>query len=135
MKIDYNHHCFGCGELNPQSLKLKFKQSEEGVYTIFTPEDYHQGYPGILHGGITSTLLDEVMSNCIVALGFRAVTARLEIRFRQSIPLYRPIRIEARITGRKRRVVDTQGQVLLDDGKLAAEATARFMIVNLKGGI
>ncbi|PKM90355.1 MAG: thioesterase [Firmicutes bacterium HGW-Firmicutes-12] len=128
MEIDYNHHCFGCGELNSQSLKLKFLQGVDGVYTIFTPGDYHQGYPGIMHGGITSTLLDEVMSNCIVAIGFRAVTARLEVRFRQSIPLYRQLRIEGRITGRKRRVVDTEGYIYLD-GEIAAEATARFMIV------
>lgn len=130
MQIDYNHHCFACGELNPQGLKLKFQQEGDVLYTYFTPSSLYQGYPGVMHGGLTCTLLDDVMSNCItVKLNLRAMTARLEVRFRHGIPIDRPVRVEAWISGEKSRAVDTQGRVILDNGQVAAEATARFMIV------
>ncbi len=130
MKISYEHHCFGCGELNPFSLGLKFHQKGDEVYTDFIPEQRHQGYPGLLHGGITSTILDEVMSNSIAAIGLRALTARLEIRFRQSIPIGQKLRAEGRITRKKSRTIDTEGFIYLEDGRLAAEANARFMLMS-----
>ncbi|MCR4441654.1 MAG: PaaI family thioesterase [Peptococcaceae bacterium] len=126
--FDYNHHCFGCGELNPQGLKLKFFKDGETLYTTFVPGEVHQGYPGIMHGGITSTILDEVMSRSISALGLLAFTARLEVRFRSNVPLHRPVRFEAWITGRKSKVIDTEARAVLDDGQVAAEAKARFMV-------
>lgn len=128
MTFDYNHHCFACGELNPQGLKLKFCREGEVLYALFTPREVHQGYPGIMHGGLTSTLLDEVMSNSIICKGLAVVTARLEVRFRQGIPLHQPIRVEAWVTGKKQRAVDTEARILLADGQVAAEAKARFMI-------
>lgn len=127
--LDYNHHCFACGELNPHSLRLKFSLDGNIVTTVFTPGDCHQGYPGIMHGGIASTLLDEVMSNSIVAIGLRAFTGRLEVRFRQNIPLHSPIRVEGWVTKRKGRVIDTEGRILLENGEIATESTARFMII------
>jgi acyl-coenzyme A thioesterase PaaI-like protein len=82
-----------------------------------------------MHGGITSTILDEVMSRCINVLGYIAVTARLEVRFRESIPLHTPVTFEAWIVNRKRNLVDTEARALLSDGKVVAEAQGRFMII------
>lgn len=127
---NYNHKCFGCGELNPKGLKLKFHLEGDTVYTVFTPNDCYEGYPGIMHGGITSTILDEVMSNAIVAIGLRAFTGKLEVRFRHNVPINQPIRAEGRITARRGRVIDTEGCIILENGEIAAESTARFMVIN-----
>jgi len=52
--------CFVCGINNPIGLKLKFYTDDEGrCIARFQPKPEHQGYPGQLHGGIISTLLDE----------------------------------------------------------------------------
>lgn len=129
LEVSYDHYCFGCGEKNTAGLKLKFKREDGKAYTTFTPTENYQGYPGIMHGGITSTILDEIMSQCLQEQGLAGVTARLEIRYRQSIPLHRPINVEARIIKRKGPLVDLEGKVWLDNGQLAAESFGRFMLL------
>lgn len=130
MELSYDHYCFGCGERNPQGLQLKFSKEGEKVVTHFIPQEFHQGYPGIMHGGITSTLLDEAMSTCLHTLDLVGVTARLEVRFRKNIPINSPLQIEARITKSRKTLVDTEGRILFADGEIAAEAKGRFMIID-----
>jgi acyl-coenzyme A thioesterase PaaI-like protein len=51
--------CFVCGIDNPIGLHLAFYTDEEGrCIARFRPKSEHQGYPGHLHGGLISTLLD-----------------------------------------------------------------------------
>lgn len=130
MDYGYDHYCFACGERNPQGLKVKFFQEGEKICTIFQPGENHQGYPGIMHGGLTSTLLDEVMSRCVQETGAAGLTAKLEVRFRQSIPLYRPVRFEAWIVKKKGHLVELESCAILDDGQVAAEGKSKFMIVD-----
>lgn len=133
MEFNYQQHCFVCGEKNPAGLKLKFTKSEEKVWTTFLPTEAYQGYPGILHGGITSTILDEIMSQCLHTQGLAGLTARLEIRYRQSIPLHQPVIFEARMIKRKGPVVDLEAKALLEDGAVVAEALGRFMLIDVAG--
>lgn len=127
MSFTYDTYCFACGENNPQGLKLKFKLDGEKVSTVFVPAEVHQGYPGILHGGITSTVLDDIMSRCVNNLGLIGVTARLEVRFRRSIPIGTPLFVEAWITKKKGPLVETQACMMTEDGEVAAEGKASFM--------
>lgn len=129
MEFNYDHFCFGCGEKNPEGLKLKFRQEGDVIKTTFIPGEIYQGYPGIIHGGITSTILDEVMSRCLNALGEIGVTARLEVRFREKISLGQPVEFEAWITQRKGRLVDTKARAILENGKVAAEGKGSFIIL------
>ena len=77
--------CFGCGMNNPIGLKLKFTRDEDMLRTEFTPDKTHQGWPGLLHGGILGCLLDEVMSNAAYATGNTCLTASVNIRLRQPV--------------------------------------------------
>jgi len=130
VELTFQHYCFGCGEMNPIGLKLKFTQDGEMVRTVFVPGENYQGYPGILHGGITSTILDEIMSHCLHRQGLNGLTARLEIRYRKSIPIGKPVTFEARMLKRKGSLVDLEARAILDDGQLAAEAQGRFMLMD-----
>lgn len=129
MDISYDHMCFGCGEKNPYGLKLKFEQEGEKISTTFHPSEFYQGYPGVMHGGITSTILDETMSRCLNVLGHLAVTGRLEMRFRKKVPTNNTLKCEGWIIKRRGTIVDTEGRIILEDGSVAAEANARFIIV------
>ena len=128
MDFMYDHHCFVCGEDNPIGLKLKFVQDGEQVKTTFVPTKNFEGYPGILHGGIISTILDELMSQCVQCLGLAGLTARLEIRYRHSVPIGKPVEFSAKILKRKGPLVDLEAKAVLADGEVAAEASGRFMI-------
>jgi len=75
-----------CGINPPDGLGLKFKvRDDRGVEAEFACKQHYQGYQGLLHGGITSTLLDAAMTNCLFAHGRKAVTARLIVRFRHPV--------------------------------------------------
>ena len=130
MTFNYNHNCFCCGERNVRGLQLKFIKEGDFVRTTFIPTGIYEGYPGIMHGGITSTILDEIMSQCLNSLGLIGFTARLEVRFRHHVPLDQPVHFEARIVRRKSSLVETSGSAFLADGSIAAEATGRFMLMD-----
>ena len=54
--------CFGCGEDNPEGLHLQFEEQPDGAgHAVVVLGDHHSGEPGIVHGGIQATMLDEVM--------------------------------------------------------------------------
>ncbi|MFZ7101254.1 MAG: PaaI family thioesterase [Peptococcaceae bacterium] len=129
MEFYYDHMCFACGEKNPKGLQLKFTAEENKVKTSFVPQPEHEGYPGMLHGGLISTILDEVMARSVNTLGLIGVTARLEVRFREPVPIGEKIVFEARITNARKTIVDLEAEVYLPSGKMAAEALARFMVV------
>lgn len=122
--------CFGCGQLNPGGLKLKFSIDGDSVSAEFTPSAAHEGYPGYLHGGITCAVLDEAMGWAAYHLssGALAATARLQIKFRRPIFIGEPLTVKASITRKSSRHLWTQATMKRKDGKLAAEATAIMVI-------
>jgi uncharacterized protein (TIGR00369 family) len=127
-------YCFGCGRNNPIGLKLKFTREGYSLRTEFTPGKNHQGWPGLLHGGILGCLLDEVMSNIAYATGNTCLTASINIRLRQPVKVEVPLVITARIVRQSKRLIETEGQVCLRDGTVIAESTAKqFIAVNETG--
>ncbi|MFW6016564.1 MAG: PaaI family thioesterase [bacterium] len=123
--------CFACGKDNPISLGLNFESQENNkVKAVFTPLEEHQGYEGIVHGGIVSTLLDEAMVTAIVAQGREAVTAELNIRFKEAIKIGEELHIIGTITMEKSKMVCTIGEIRNKEGKLKAKAEAKFILVD-----
>lgn len=125
-----NQWCFACGPCNPIGLKLSFQEENNSYKTSFIPGPEHQGYDGIMHGGLISTLLDEVMARYLYAKGLAAVTAKLEVRYRQPTPIGQKLAISGWITGQRGKMVEMAGKVTLPDGTVTAEGKA---IIALKG--
>ncbi len=125
---DQNEWCFGCGRLNPCGLKLEFEEQDDTYITRFTGTAQHQGYDGIMHGGIVSTLLDEIMARYIYVKGVTAVTARLEIRYLKPTPIAVPLLVKGRIVHHKGRLYETAGSIELPDGTVTAEGTAKVLV-------
>ena len=121
--------CFGCGKENPIGLKLDIKEID-GVWTAyFTPKKEHESYGDRMHGGLTSTLLDEVMGDCVFRkAGKPAYTAKLEIRFRSAVRIDETVKVEGWITSRRGRLVTAEGRVIHEDGSVAAESSAKMML-------
>ena len=94
-----------------------------------TPSANHEGFPGYLHGGLAATLMDETMARAINLLGVHGMTARMEIRYREKVPVEKPLVVTARVVKNRRSIVDAESKILLEDGTVAVESTARFMIV------
>lgn len=124
-----NQWCFGCGKKNPIGLKLEFIEDEDGYTTKFTARPEHQGYDDIMHGGLVSTILDEVMAGYINMKGFNAVTARLEVRFRQPTPIGQQLTAKARIVSQRGKLYEIKSELSLPDGTVTAEGKATIAVV------
>lgn len=122
-------YCFGCSKNNPIGLKLQCFTQEDGSYaTYFIPNRYHEGYPGIMHGGLAATILDELMSNQLLHSGYPAMTARLSLRFRRSLPVGERLKFVSRIVKRRNRLFQMEAWAELPDGQVAVEAQAEMML-------
>ena len=121
--------CFACGKKNPVGLKLKVKQDGKIVRTEFTPNKYHQGWWGVVHGGILTTLLDEAMGYAAIFEGLCCVTAQMQTRLRRPASIGEPLIITGWVTNNKRKFLETEAAVSLKDGTVIAEATATLFIL------
>lgn len=127
-----DHHCFGCGNGNPHGLRLRFRPLPDGgVWADFTPARDHEGYMGMTHGGILSTIADEAMSWAMTHAGDLGVTARMSLAFRRPARLGSPLRVEAWVAGRRARTVETRAEIRdRSSGELLLEAEGRFVRVS-----
>jgi len=122
--------CFICGATNPIGLGLTFWQSETEVWTEFTPDERHQGYPGYLHGGILYAVLDEVTGRAAYLQGGWVVTGRAEVRYLQPVAIGEPLRCRGWIVAARSRALELAGEARrLADGALVA--TLRGLFVRL----
>lgn len=117
--------CFGCGMRNDTGLQLIFRHEGEEIVTEFTPDARFQGFPGVAHGGILATLLDETLSRTATAEGRWMMTGRLEIRYRQAAPLGRTLRVSARTVSSRSRMISAEGEIRLADEPETIIADAR----------
>lgn len=127
--------CFGCGTEHPTGLHMRIVAGEGlAVVGRFTPTEHHQGAPGLAHGGVLSTALDEILGSLNWLLAGPAVTARLEVDFRRPVPIGRVLYVDAEVVGVRGRKVFTRAVGRLDaaDGPLAVSATALFVQVPLQ---
>lgn len=123
------NHCFGCGRDNPIGLKLDMKLDGDRCVAYFTPKAEHESYGDRMHGGLTSTLLDEVMGDYVFRkAGKPAYTARLEIRFRSAIRMGETVKVEGWPEVHRGRLFIMKGKITHADGTPAAEAKAEMML-------
>jgi acyl-coenzyme A thioesterase PaaI-like protein len=122
------HNCFACGTLNAHGLHLGLHLEHERSWTELELDRRFEGWDGIAHGGIVTTILDEVMAWSLVAGDNWGVTARLAVEFRHPVPIDTRIRAEGWVTQGRRRVVDTAARVV-DGGSGLELATATGVYV------
>jgi acyl-coenzyme A thioesterase PaaI-like protein len=97
------------------------------VRTTFDCHPRFEGYPGQLHGGIISTLLDATMANCLFAQDLQAVTAELSVRFKAPVVSKHVATAEARVT-RDLFPLFLMEASLTQDGEVKAIATAKLIV-------
>jgi acyl-coenzyme A thioesterase PaaI-like protein len=120
--------CFACGQENAIGLKLVFERHPHGeVLATWIPAETHEGWPGVVHGGLLSTVLDEAMSHAVIAAGLRAMTAELRVRFRSPVPPGRPLSLKGWIVQRAKRLVEAEASISDAGGVEYAHGWGRFL--------
>jgi uncharacterized protein (TIGR00369 family) len=125
---DRSGTCFGCGSANAAGLRLEFYETDDGVEVEYAAPEALAGAPGIVHGGIQATLLDEAM--CMTAFakaGTSVVTGELTVRYLRSVPTRTPLVVRGRITERRNGSFFITGTIALaDGGEELTRAQGRF---------
>jgi acyl-coenzyme A thioesterase PaaI-like protein len=130
LAVREDHWCFGCGRQNPIGLKLTFFDDRDGVWAPWTPLREHQGYEGIVHGGLITTVLDEVMGWAIYIRKLWAVTGSINVRFRKPVHVGEELTARAWVESVHGRKVDVRANLVRKgDGQVLAEGTALFIRV------
>jgi uncharacterized protein (TIGR00369 family) len=123
--------CFVCGKANPIGLKVEFTLDREAlkIRGVFTPKREHEGYRGILHGGLVSTLLDEAMVKLLWEAGIPAVSAALEVRLAKPARIGEPLHIFGWVESQQGKLVLAAARIEDAGGGLVAEARAKCVRV------
>ncbi len=127
---DYQR-CFVCGQHNPYGLHLVFRLENNSIVADFQPREEHQGFPGIIHGGIVASVLDEALGRTSI-LAERpewTMTGRLEIRYRRYVPYGQLLRVRAFLGMQRRKMLQATGMLTLadDENTILAEAQGAFL--------
>jgi acyl-coenzyme A thioesterase PaaI-like protein len=122
------HNCFACGTLNRHGLGLIHHVEPGRSWTELTLDRRFEGWEGIVHGGIVSTILDEVMAWSLVGQDNWGVTARMSVEFRRPVDVGTPIRADGWVTRDRRRIVETAGRIVdSSNGEELATGTGLYV--------
>lgn len=106
---------------------MRFEYGDGTARAHFRIDPRFAGWTRIVHGGVMATVLDEAMAHAAIAAGVRAVTARLEVRFRKAAPIDEMLLVEGRVEGRRGRLLSLAAKVSGADETVYAEAQGRFV--------
>jgi len=124
-------NCFICGKDNPIGLQLDFYKDEDDAYCIWNTDERYEGYPGIIHGGIVSSLLDEVMAKCLLFEGRKAVTTEINVKFLKAALCGKEYKVIGRIVNDRKRIIECEAFICdnKDNEYIIARASAVFFQV------
>jgi uncharacterized protein (TIGR00369 family) len=120
--------CFACGADNPHGLKLDIKEKDDGVEADIQLPSWTQGYHNTVHGGIISTVLDEMtVWAAYKKANLKCVTGGLDIRIRTSMYTGQKYLAKAKVSLIKHRLVVAHAQIEDTTGKIIAQARAKLI--------
>ncbi|WP_276352157.1 PaaI family thioesterase [Cohnella caldifontis] len=123
------NHCFVCGKDNPRGLHIAFEKVGDEVVAEYRCTEEMNGWPGIQHGGITASLLDEAAGYVPHFLGLVAMTAKLDIRYLEPIQSGERLRITGRPVKRTSRLIEVEAKITGEEGQLKAQANASMIVL------
>ncbi|MEN8223472.1 MAG: PaaI family thioesterase [Acidobacteriota bacterium] len=129
-EVKDDNRCFACGKDNPIGLKLDFYI--DGDYTVsnLNFQKNYDGWKGMVHGGILSTVLDEIMVKSANNRGFTCVTAELNVRYKKPCLSGKDYILRGRVIEIRKSVVVTEGGIIDGEGNTIASGSGKLFIID-----
>ena len=126
------YQCFGCSPYNDFGLHLEFWEDGDDVVSYWSPRPVLQSYPKVVHGGIQSTLMDEIAGWVVyVKCGTVGLTADMKVKFKQPLFIDQgDVTIRARLVERNKRLATISASLTNAAGKVCAEAELRYFLLS-----
>lgn len=120
-------NCFVCGDKNQNGLQAKFYfDGQRAVSEVMALEKF-EGYHGIYHGGIISTILDEIMIKAILAKNIYVVTAEMTVRYIKPVNTGDKLKFTGWVVKNKGRLYFAEGEVINQAGEICASASGKYI--------
>jgi acyl-coenzyme A thioesterase PaaI-like protein len=129
-----DHRCFACGPANPAGLKMRFYADQNSVVSWLTVPEHLRGWGTLVHGGVISTILDEIMSWTALHL-IRSVilTKTMTVEFKKAIHIGQSLKAVGKIAAIDRdKEAHLEGLLYKDDGTLCARSSGVFALLKPK---
>lgn len=132
--VSRDAHCFGCSQKNPHGLKMRFYTDDTALYSWLNVPTHLCGWDGIVHGGVLSTILDEIMGwSAIYGLRRIVMTKTMTVDFFKPVYIGDKLRVEGRIVEKiGEREVILEGKIYKDDSILCAQTKGTFAVFTAK---
>ncbi len=130
MKVEEDKYCFVCGDQNEIGLHADITVGQDNTaYAKLKIPKHFQGWHDIVHGGIISTLLDEVSVYACRNISHKGVTAEINVRFRKPVPTETEIELRSKVIDIKRKIVMVEAELLVNG---VVHASADTKVFNLE---
>lgn len=128
-ELPHTHSCFVCGESNPTGLKLRFETDGRIVQSRFVLRSENVGFRQTIHGGISATILDEIMVwACAVQTKRFSYCAELNVRYLSPArPGDEVVALGELVENRRNRLFEAKAELRLKDGTVLASATGKYL--------
>jgi uncharacterized protein (TIGR00369 family) len=129
-----DHKCFGCGPANPHGLRMKFFSDDKFVFSWVKVPDHLVGWDNLVHGGILSTMLDEIMSwSAIYLLKKMILTKSMTIDFIKPVYQGTELKVAGNVFENKsNRQAVMQGRIYNEEGVLCTESKGIYVLFEPK---
>lgn len=126
------NYCYGCGQDNPEGLRLKFRLDEEAQRFVsrFRLSQKYAGPPGHAHGGVIATILDEAMGKVNKLRHVVAVTAEMTVQFIKPVPLGKTLITEGWEKSVRGRVHYNVAEIRRENGDVLARSRGKFIAID-----
>ena len=122
--------CFGCGGSNEAGLRLKLGMQGERLSAEFLPGQEHQGWPGVVHGGIIASLLYELLENYGYYQGVTTMMSNMETRYRRPAPVGARLLASSWLVDRSARRMSVAATLTDGSLRLIAEGKANLVVLS-----
>jgi len=128
------NHCFGCSPDHLSGLQMSFYEDGDELISTWQPKPQFEGYHGVLHGGIQSTIMDEIASWVVyVKIKVAGVTSSMNVRYHK--PIYLDggeVTIRSKVVGMRRNLADIHVGIYNKENELCSEGTVTYFTFSEK---
>lgn len=124
------YNCFGCSPANEHGLQMEFFEDGDWIISPWKPKSHLQGYGNILHGGIQTTMLDEIASWVVyVKLETAGVTSNIDVKFKKAVHTSeKPITIRAKLINHNKKLAIIHAELLNENNEICTQAEVKYFI-------
>lgn len=125
-----SRYCIICGMDNDASVKAPFYEMEDKtLVSIFQFKPIYQSYPGRVHGGMISAMLDELVGRAlwIDEPDTYGVTTNLSVKYRKAVPYNQTLVAVGKLTKNTAMFIGGIGKIFDQDGNALAQAEVSYI--------